>query len=284
MGQRTVEISDHYTRGDLGQVILDALEAAGHDLSALTPEALAPVDEFHIRGRIATDELAGKVGLRADMAVLDVGSGIGGPARYLANEYGCRVTGLDLTEEFCRVGTMLTERVGLADRVGLRQGNALDMPFADASFDMAWTQHVAMNIPDKASLYREVHRVVKPGGAFVIYDILSGPGGDVHLPVPWASEAAHNHLATPEGLRATLEAQGWRIVSWDDTTDLAREWFDAVAARAQSDGPPPLGIHLVLGAQAPTMIVNMRRNLLEDRIRVMQIVAERPAAPAPAAG
>ena len=169
------KIRQHYATPDLGTQILLALENAGKDINDLKPEDLAPVDEFHIRGREATLELAGEVGLGPNMHVLDVGSGLGGSSRCIAGEFGCRVTGIDLTDEYCRTAPMLAERVGLSNLVTYRQGDALDLPFQDASFDVVWTQHAAMNIRDKATLYREMFRVLKAGGALAIYEILAGP-------------------------------------------------------------------------------------------------------------
>ena len=178
-------IEAHYTRSDLGSAILAALEKSGKDLDRLTPEDLAPVDEFHIRGRAATLELARAARLDSSRRVLDVGSGIGGTSRCLAREFGCRVTGIDLTEEYCRTAAMLSARIGLADLVDYRQGDATNLPFADASFDVVWTEHAAMNIPDKLRLYREMHRVLEPRHARHPRH-LAGPSGAVLFPVPWA--------------------------------------------------------------------------------------------------
>jgi SAM-dependent methyltransferase len=198
-------IQTHYGRPDVGSVILAALEKAGKDLDHLTPEDLAPVDEFHIRGRAATLELARAAGLDENKRVLDVGSGLGGTSRCLAREFGCRVTGIDLTEEYCRAAAMLSAKVGLADLVDYRQGDATNLPFDDASFDVVWTEHVAMNIPGKHRLYQEMHRVLKPGGTLAIYDILAGPSGAVLFPVPWARTPDTSFLVQPNELRKLLE-------------------------------------------------------------------------------
>ena len=183
-GSLNEDIQQHYARSDLGTAILAALVDAGKDVNHLKPEDLAPVDEFHIRGRKATLERARAVGLDTTKQVLDVGSGVGGPSRCIAREFGCRFTGIDLTDEYCRVATMLAEGVALSHLVSYRRGDALNLPFPDENFDVVWTQHVAMNIPDKATMYREVHRVLKPGGVLAIYDILAGPAGQVLFPVP----------------------------------------------------------------------------------------------------
>jgi len=276
-GSLNDNIQQHYTRQDLGDAILSALTAAGKDLNHLKPEDLAPVDEFHIRGREATIELPQQLHLDTTQHVLDVGSGVGGASRYLALAFGCRVTGLDLTEEYCRVAQMLADRLGLSSRVTFRQGSALEMPFEDASFDVVWTQHAAMNIADKAKLYTEIWRVLRPGGLFALYDILAGPGGALHFPVPWAREPSLNFLITPEALRRLLEKTGFRIVSWRDTSETGQAWFREVAAKMKAQaGSPPLGFHVLLGADFRTMAQNQVRNLNENRIILIEAIAQRP--------
>lgn len=268
-------IRTHYTRADLGDVILAALDNAGKDLTRLTPEDLAPIDQFHIRGRTATLELARAAGLHAAMHVLDVGSGVGGTSRCLAKAFGCRVTGIDLTDEYCRAAAMLTARTGLAHLVDYRQGDATRLPFDDQAFDVVWTEHVAMNIPDKARLYREMHRVLKPGGTLAVYDVLAGPSGPVLFPVPWARTPDMSFLATPEALRTLLEDTGFTVAEWSDTTEAARAWFLALAEKIRREGFPPLGFHLLLGPDFKAMAQNQGRNLEEGRIVLAQIVARK---------
>lgn len=268
-------VQAHYTRSDLGSVILTALEKAGKDIDHLTPEDLAPVDEFHIRGRTATLELAQAAGVDSTKRVLDVGSGVGGTSRCLAREFGCRVTGIDLTDEYCRTATMLSSRIGLAGLVDYSQGDATNLPFPDASFDIVWTEHVAMNIPDKPALYREMHRVLKPGGTLAIYDVLAGPSGPVVFPVPWARTPDASFLVTPEQLRELLEKSGFNVTDWSDTTEAARTWFVSLAEKIRKDGLPPLGFHLLLGPDFQVMAQNQRRNLEEGRILLAQVVAKR---------
>jgi ubiquinone/menaquinone biosynthesis C-methylase UbiE len=268
-------IQTHYTRADLGDAILAALEKAGKDVSRLTPEDLAPIDEFHIRGRTATLELARAAGLDAAKHVLDVGSGVGGTSRCLAKEFGCRVTGIDLTEEYCRVAAKLSAKTGLAHLVDYRQGDATQLPFDDQTFDVVWTEHVAMNIPDKARLYQEMHRVLKPGGTLAIYDVLAGPSGPVLFPVPWARAPDTSFLVAPDELRKLLEEADFTITDWSDTTEAARAWFVALAEKIRKDGFPSLGFHLLLGADFKAMAQNQGQNLQDGRIVLAQIVARK---------
>jgi len=268
-------IQTHYTRADLGDVILTALEKAGKDVNCLTPEDLAPIDQFHIRGRAATLELARAAGLDAVKHVLDVGSGIGGTSRCLAKKFGCRVTGIDLTDEYCRAAAMLSAKTGLAHLVDYRQGDATKLPFDDQAFDVVWTEHVAMNIPDKTRLYKEMHRVLKPGGTLAIYDVLAGPSGPVLFPVPWARTPDTSFLVSPNELRKLLEEAGFTVTDWSDTTEAARAWFVTLAEKIQKEGFPSLGFHLLLGADFKAMAQNQGRNLQEGRIVLAQIVARK---------
>ena len=256
------QVSSHYTHGDLLNAIDAALAKAGKDPAKPRLEDLAPIDEFHVRGREATNQLGAHLGLRQGHLVLDVGSGLGGASRQLATAYRCRIIGIDLTEEYCRVATALASRVDLSDRVRYQQGSALAMPFPDNGFDVAYTQHVAMNIADKAGLYREVARVVKAGGKFGIYDLLQGEGGPVLFPVPWAHDQSTSFLASPDEMRRLLADAGFDIENWNDTSKMGKEWFKAVNKRLAETGPPPLGFNVLLGADFPEMAKNQVRNLV----------------------
>lgn len=270
-------VEDHYAHKDLERAILTALDEVGIDLDHLKIEDLAPVDEFHIGGRKATLELARQLALDETMQVLDVGSGLGGASRCLATEYGCKVTGIDLSEEYCRVASMLAQRLGLDSHVSYRQGNALDMPFEDGTFDVLWTQHTAMNISDKTKLYAEMWRVLKPGGLLAVYDVLSGEGGPVHFPVPWARQPGISHLISPQQLRDRLEGIGFEVVSWQDITEKGRSWFLRMGAKIKQEGFARLGIHLLLGADFRLMAHNQVRNLEEDRIVLIETIVKRPS-------
>jgi ubiquinone/menaquinone biosynthesis C-methylase UbiE len=266
------EVSRHYTVSDLGDVILGALEKAGKDVDNLTVDDLAPVDQFHIRGRMATEELASWAALAPGQRLLDVGCGIGGTGRYLAANFGCDVVGVDLTEEYCRVGDMLSARVGLSDKTTFRQASALELPFDDASFDVVWTEHVQMNIEDKATFYAEIARVLKPDGQFAFHDVFGGRGGDVHFPVPWAEVPAISHLVAVEKLPDVLNAAGFVPAQWEDKTEPSTRFFEGVLQRVRDDGWMPLGLHLLMGDRAEEKFANMHRNLEEGRVTVVQAV------------
>jgi ubiquinone/menaquinone biosynthesis C-methylase UbiE len=269
-------VAEHYARRDLGSVILAALQAAGKDVDLLTLEDLAPVDEFHVRGRQATEELTRALKLGPGMRVLDVGSGIGGPSRYVAATYDCEVVGIDLTEEYCQAAALLAERVGLSKQVEYRPGNALAIPLDDGAFDAAYTQHVAMNINDKARLYGEVWRVLKPGGRFGIYDLLQGSGGDVVYPVPWARDASTSFLVPPDELRRLLDAAGFAILSWRDTAAEAQAWLEQMKARMVEPSPQPNALRILFGEDAKPIAENVFRNLLEDRVVPIEVICRKP--------
>jgi SAM-dependent methyltransferase len=271
-------VEDHYTRSSLGDTILSALREAGKDLEHLTPDDLAPVDEFHSGQRNATVRLAQLAGVSGAEDVLDVGCGIGGPSRFLAKEFGCRVTGLDLTAEFIEVANMLARRTGLAGKVTYRQGNALDLPFPDASFDLVWSQNAAMNIADRDRLYAEMRRVLRSAGRLAIQDVAAGPGGEPYYPTPWAKDKSISFLSAPEVTRQKLERAGFRVLAWHDPTRESLEQALARAKALETGSLPPLGLHILIGPNFPTVSKNMVRNLEEARITLINAVLERAGA------
>lgn len=267
-------VARHYGVADLTDRILNALVTAGIDTDRVSPDQLAPVDEFHIGGRPATVHAVAKMGLGPSDHVLDVGCGIGGATRYLAQAIGCRVTGIDLTPAYIAAAEELARRTGLADRIAYRVGSALAMPFADGAFDAALTQHVAMNIKDRAGLYREVTRVLKPGGVFCVYDVMKGPSEVLRFPVPWAETPATSHLTTPDEMRALLGDAGFEVMEAEDRTQFAIDFFSRSLA-SSSAGVPPLGLHIVMGASAREKFQNMLASLQSGAIVPTLMLARR---------
>lgn len=269
------DVESHYSAGGkLADRIAAKLESAGKNINELATEDLAPVDEFHIRGRKATLELGAQMNLNAGSIVVDLGSGLGGPARTLAETYGCRVKGIDLTEAFCEAANTLSAWLGLEDKVECTHGDATDLPFPDASFDAAMTIHVGMNIPAKDRMYAEARRALKPGGRFIVYDVIQGEGGAVHFPVPWAREASISHLATHEEMLSLLSHAGFKILKTQDSSEESLVWFQAMAKRIAESGPPPVSFHLLFGGDFPGMTRNQVRNLAERRIRTISYLCE----------
>jgi ubiquinone/menaquinone biosynthesis C-methylase UbiE len=271
------EVAAHYSaNAGLVEKITKYLRDAGKDLTELKATDMAAVDEFHFRGREATLELAGQMRLSKDSLVLDIGSGLGGPARTLAGEYGCHVTGLDLTQAYCDAAIVMSDWVNLSELTKFQQGDATNLPFADDHFDAAISIHVAMNIPAKDRLYEQARRVVKPGGIFAVYDILQGDGGDVSFPVPWARDSSINHLTTPEEMQELLCHAGFKILKVHDSSNESQGWFEPIATRvAQLDSPLVSSPTQVLfGDDFATMASNQIRGLRERQIQTVSFICE----------
>jgi ubiquinone/menaquinone biosynthesis C-methylase UbiE len=269
-------VEKHYGSGGLMEKIVAGLNLAGKDVKSLTIDDLAPIDEFHTRGRKSTHEVAELANLKASDLVLDVGCGLGGTARYLAERYKCIVTGIDLTEEYISVGRKLTELVGLSDRVELLHGSALEIPLEDESFDIVWTEHVQMNIADKKRFYSEIKRLLKPGGRLLFHDIFRGPGDPPFYPVPWAEDESTSALVTGTEARSIIEQVGLDIDQWLVKVQESIDFFNKMSAQIKANGSPPMGIHLLMGDNAKDKLQNYARNLSEDRVSVALGMAHKP--------
>ena len=270
MTDRLEGVRDHYRATGLMERLKAALAPLGPDDQPLTPQQLGALDQFHTRGLAATAELAALAGISADLSVLDVGSGVGGPARFLAAAYGCRVTGVDLSESFIDAARYLTERTGQSGQVSFQAANALALPFADGGFDVALLQHVAMNLADRPRLYQEIRRVLRLGGRLATFDIVL-TGGEPHYPVPWARTPATSFLLTGAATREAIETAGFRALAWQDDTQAARAWF----AQLRASGPPPSpNLGVVMGPDAPERAANLGRSLMDGRLGVLTAVFE----------
>lgn len=269
-------VASHYGRPDIAGRIFEALKGAGVDPDRITPEDLAPVDEFHIGGRAASEQVLAKLALDKNDHVLDIGCGIGGTTRYMAQVFGCRVIGIDLTAAFIDAARILSERTGLADRVGFEVASALALPFENATFDAAITFHVAMNIKDRPALYGEAARVLKPQAKFCVYDVMRGKTGAVRYPAPWAATAETSHLTTPDEMQDLLDRAGFSVQETEDRTAAGIAYFRQRLAKT-AEGLPSLGLHLLLGPAARESFENVLKGLEDGSIAPVVMIARRRA-------
>ena len=273
---QTNPVQEHYTIEEMPARIEDALRQAGFEAGRMDWSDLAPLDQFHVRGLAATKELADGLELTGGESVLDVGSGLGGPARYLAAVHGCHVTGIELTPLFVEIADQLSARTSLTERLQFVTGDALAMPFPPESFDHAWTQHVAMNIPDKARLYREIHRVLKTGGRLALYDVVTGENNPVIYPVPWAHDASISFLTSSSEMAEALRTAGFSEISSSDTTEKAAVWFaDQQMIQSASGRPNSLSLARILGPGSRQAMANLAQNIREGRVRLVQMIVQR---------
>lgn len=268
MGNYVGSINAQYGRGDLLDRIKSALTAAGKNIGDISREDLAPIEEFHIGGREETRNLAAMGNFKDGDHVLDIGAGLGGPARTLAGEYGCIVTGIDLTEEYCATASELSRKVGMESKTKFLVGDALDLQFDDNSFEVVWMQHVGMNIEDKRRLYSGIYRVLKPGGRFLFHEIFLGNSKQLDFPVFWADSPQINHLVTDDDFKKILFDLNFKEGAWIDVSAKATAWFGSMLERIKKEGPPPLGLGVIVGKDTPTKAKNMFANLSDGRIRV----------------
>lgn len=269
-------ISDHYRHGELLPAIKAALVKPGKSIDRLTPADLAPVDEFHIGERLATENLFAQLDVSADDHLLDVGCGLGGAARFVADRYRNRVSGIDLTPEYIVTGQTLCEWVQLQNQVALHQGNATSMPFQDESFDGGYMLHVGMNIEDKKGLFQEINRVLRGGAYFGVYDVMRIDPGELAYPVPWATDNSICRLADPEQYRQALITAGFEVSAVNHRRDFALEFLTRLGSKmSAAGGPPALGLHTLMQASTPVKVGNMFDNIVAGYIAPVEIIARK---------
>jgi sarcosine/dimethylglycine N-methyltransferase len=271
---RGAEVNDitlnQYSTGLSQNNIEQALIAAGKDLDNLAPADLALLEDFHTMGRFATSQLVDLAQITSASRVLDAGSGVGGTARYVADRYGCTVDAVDLTDEYCDTSRWLNRLVGLDDLISVRRADVTDLPFADGTFDVAISQHVQMNVADKAALYGQARRVLADGGRLALWDITIGDGRALDYPLPWAEQPAHSHLVTPDELRAAVKSAGFSVEHWNDLTEQATALMQVMLAQPAN----PLGLHAFVTDFA-RKVDNLARALADGRLRAIQGIARR---------
>ena len=270
------QVTRHYASAGIAARVLAAMREAHGTDAAVTVDALAPLDQFHGRGPLATRELVELLQPQAGERLLDIGSGIGGPARWIAAKFDCHVTGVDLTPEFCEAAEELNAATGLADRVRIITGSALALPVPDGAFDAAYSQNVIMNIADKKLFYREAFRALRPGGRLALSNVCAGPAGEPYFPVPWATTAETSFLATPAEMQADLAAAGFEIVDFRDTTAMVAEAQRRNRERLEQGTLPRVAADIIHGPRAREMQRNTMRSVEEGRTAIVEALVRRP--------
>jgi SAM-dependent methyltransferase len=269
-------ISDHWGQGDVYALIVAALQKMGKPLDRLTIEDLSPGDHFHARGFPATVELADRLPIKAGQHIVDIGCGLGGPARYMAKRFGCKVSGVDITAPFVEAANKLSALVHMENAVKIQLGDGQRLPWPDATFDGGYTQHVTMNVPDRAAFFGEAFRVLKPGAFFALTEHGLGPTGNPHHPVPWSSDGSGAYLKTPQETRAFLEKAGFTDIQIEDTGSKYAAGYRTVVERAEKGTLPPLGTHILMGPTALEKTRNSLRNIEEGRTHPIQVFCRKP--------
>jgi ubiquinone/menaquinone biosynthesis C-methylase UbiE len=270
------QVADHWGKGDVYALILSALEKAGKSPSALTVEDLAPVDHFHARGFPAPVDLADHLSVEPDHHILDIGCGLGGPARYFATRFRCKVSGVDITPAFVKAANKLTSLLGMEPQVTIQQGNGQRLPYRDGAFDGAYTQHVTMNVADRPRFFGEAYRVLKPRAFFALTEHGLGPTGNPYYPLPWSVDGSGAYLVSPSETRALLEAAGFDVVLVEDTGHKYLAAYKRVMELAAQDALPPLGAHILMGEDALQKTRNSARNIEERRTQPVQVICRKP--------
>ena len=271
----THSISDHWGTGDVFAKIKDAMQSAGIDPKTVTIEQLAPVDHFHARGFPATVELADALPIEAGQHLVDIGCGIGGPARYLANRFDCKVDGLDITAPFVEAGNQLSKLVGMQDQVRIAHGDGQELPYADETFDGGYAQHVTMNVPDRTTFFAEAFRVLKSGAFFALTEHGLGEVGNPYHPVPWSEDGAGAYLMRPVDTVTALKNAGFAEIEVTDTGEKYLQGYLRAIELAEKGEAPVFGVHILLGKLAPQIVRNAARNIEEKRTHPIQIICRK---------
>lgn len=267
MEDLATSLKEHYSKDELYEDIMTRLRESDVDINHVSRDHISAVDEFHVRGAAVSKELAQSIQLRG-LKVLDVGCGLGGPCRMLADDYNCNTVGIDLSQEYIRTATALTKLVNLSDKSSFIQADATELPFDKASFDVAWTQHVQMNIADKRKFYSEIDRVLKPGGYLLYYDILRKNSGDITYPMPWASSPKQSFLFTSEDMEVMLDHLNFRKITSKDQTDAGIEFFENLMNKLQKSGPPKLGLNVLMGESTKPKLANLLNHLKSGLLKL----------------
>lgn len=271
-------VSEHYFHGGLLKDIQTAIEKLGKTIETITIEDLAPVDEFHIGGRAATEHFLKQLKFSNHDYVLDIGCGLGGAARYVANTYGSQVAGIDLTSEYIETGNTLATWVKLDKQIHLKEASALAIPFKDETFSGSYMMHVGMNIEDKSQLFTEVYRALQPGATFGIYDIMQIGEGAIDFPVPWASEKNMSFLTTSKDYQEALHNSGFSVSKETIRHQFALDFFKRQREKTKTQvGPPPLGLHTLMQNTTATKIKNMVHGIVSNHIAPVEIIACKPS-------
>ncbi|WP_245911934.1 class I SAM-dependent methyltransferase [Flagellimonas meridianipacifica] len=264
-GNLNKNIEDHYLKENLFEEILNRLLEQGIDQSSVKRGDISSVDEFHVRGAMVSKELARTIDI-CGLNVLDVGCGLGGPSRMLADEFNCKVTGINLSNEFIRTAKALSSLVKLDHKTKFVVGDALSLPFNDGSFNVVWTQHVQMNVPDKEKFYSEIRRVLKPGGYFLYYDIFKYNGEEVQYPMPWASSADQSFLFRSTEMNEILIELGFEKLVITDQTKAGIEFFEALVTKFKKFGPPKMGLNILMGESTIPKLLNLMNHLTSEAL------------------
>ena len=269
-------LADHWSKEEVYEQIISALEDSGKSIEALTIEDLAPVDHFHSRGFAATIEMADQLPIKRGDQLVDIGSGIGGPARYIAEQFDCKVTGIDITSSFVDTATRLTWLLQMEGKVTFEIGDGNELPFEDETFDGGYSQHVTMNVSDRRRFFAEAYRVLKPRGYFFLSEHGRGPVKNPRHPLPWSADGRDEHLVTPEETSLFLKEAGFADIQIESTGPKYLSAYRRALELADKGHLSPFGSQILLGNRFLEIIQNAARNIEEKRTHPIQVLCKKP--------